>query len=280
MNVLSKYRNLFAIATAIAWLFAHDAPASGQSPPRNSALSRDLDGVIQPASDVEVATTETGILREVLVKPGDRVKAGQPMAILDSESLLAQIRVKEKEVASSGRIEQARGEAMLQESKYEKLKGLVANHKASQSELDRAQIDLLIAKGRLQSEIESIEVLKADLERFEQQLAERTIKAPIDGIVVEVLKEPGEVMAVNAPSLLRMIDPRRLRATFSVQENELASMPVGSTMNLQLANGTTAFGVVDYVPPVADPDTGWFMISVSIDNSDEKIIGSHCQRVP
>jgi hypothetical protein len=47
-----------------------------------------------------------------------------------------------------------------------------------------------------------------------------------------------------------------------------------------LSNNSMAEGIIDYVPPVADPETGWFMITVSIDNRDGKIIGSRCQRMP
>ncbi len=246
----------------------------------NSMAQRDLDGVIQPISDVEVASTEMGIVKELLVKPGDRVVRGQPMAKLDSDSVEAQLRVKKTEAESTGKFEQARAELLLAQAKHDKLLALLADGKSSRNEVERANVDLLVAKGRLQSEEESIRVLKSDLERFQQQIEERTIRAPIDGIVTDLLKEVGEIVSTTSPSILRMIDTRHLRATFSVQEGELPSLPIGKIVRLQMSNGGIIEGAIEYVPPVADPETGWFMINVVIDNSEGKIIGSRCTRMP
>jgi multidrug efflux pump subunit AcrA (membrane-fusion protein) len=89
-----------------------------------------------------------------------------------------------------------------------------------------------------------------------------------------------EFVAASAPVLLRLVDVSKLRATFSVQESELPTITRGGAMRVQLSNGHSVEGTVEYVPPVADPETGWFMISVVIENSDTKIVGSRCQRLP
>jgi RND family efflux transporter MFP subunit len=265
--------------TVIVWCIGQPLSLGQTRYTSAPAQQRDLDGVIQPASDSEVACIEMGIVRHVFVKPGDHVIQGQPLIALDSEGIQAQIRVKKTEAESTGKIEQARAELSLQQIKFDKLSKLLVEGKASASELDRAKVDLLIAKGRLQTEEEAIRVLKLDLDRFVRQLEERTILAPFSGIVTEVFKEIGEVVTTNAPSVLRMIDVNTLRATFSVQESELLGLTVGKVIKLQLANGTIVEGTIEYVPPVADPETGWFMINVSIDNRDGRIIGSRCTRI-
>jgi membrane fusion protein, multidrug efflux system len=247
--------------------------------PLASAHQRELDGVIQPACDSEVASIEMGVVRQVFVKPGDHVVRGQPLIELESEGIQGQIRVKKAEAESTGKIEQAQAELTLQQAKFEKLSKLLFEGKASASEVDRAKVDLSIASGRLQTEQETIQVLKSDLARFTRQLEDRTVRAPFDGIVTDVFKEIGEVVATNSPSVLRMIDVKKLRATFSVQESELPSLNIGKLIKLQLANGSVVEGTIEYVPPVADPETGWFMINVSIDNHDGKIIGSRCSRI-
>ncbi len=244
-----------------------------------SAQQRDLDGVIQPSCDSDVASIEMGVIRQIFVKPGDRVVRGQPLIELESEGIQGQIRVKKAEADSTGKIEQARAELALHQAKFDKLSKLLFDGKASASEVERAKVDLSIANGRLQTEQEAIQVLKSDLERFIRQLEDRTVRAPFDGIVTDVFKEVGEVVATNSPSVLRMIDVTTLRATFSVQESELPNLNVGKTIKLQLANGSVIEGTIEYVPPVADPETGWFMINVAIDNRDGKIIGSRCTRI-
>jgi RND family efflux transporter MFP subunit len=241
---------------------------------------RALDGVLQPYHDIEVATVETGIIDKILVRPGDFVKAGQPLAVLRSESVEAQLRMKEIEVARTGKIKQARAEYALQKTKFDKVTKLFTEGKISHSELERSQADLIVSQGRLESEEDNAVVLEADLDRYRKMLADRTIIAPIDGIVTDVQKQIGEFVAASAPVMLRLVDVSKLRATFSVQESELSSISRGGAMRVQLSNGQSVEGLVEYVPPVADPETGWFMISVVIENTDTKIVGSRCQRLP
>jgi RND family efflux transporter MFP subunit len=256
------------------------APAEAQlTRAASMAQQRDLDGVIQPFKDSEVSSTETGIVRAILVKPGDHVVRGQPLIELDTEAVMAQWRVKKAEAEATGKLDQARAELELQETKHDKLSQMLLENKTSKLEVERARIDLLIARGRLQSELEMIRVLESDLARCQRQLDDRTIRAPIDGIVTEITKEIGEAVATNSPIVMRLVDVSRLRATFSIQEAELSTVPVGKKIHLQLGNGQIVPGSVEFVPPVADPETGWFMINVLIDNADGQILGSRCQRL-
>lgn len=267
------------------WLLSVDSSlAIAQNGSAGSAASpwsdRALDGVLQPYHDIEVATVETGIIEKILVRPGDFVTAGQPLAVLHSETVEAQLRMKETEAARTGKIKQARAEFALQKTKFEKITKLFAEGKISNSELERTQSEMIISQGRLESEEDIAIVLEADLDRYRKMLADRTIVAPIDGIVTDVQKQIGEFVAASAPVLLRLVDVSKLRATFSVQESELPNITRGGAMRVQLSNGQSVEGTVEYVPPVADPETGWFMISVVIENSDTKIVGSRCQRLP
>jgi RND family efflux transporter MFP subunit len=267
------------------WLLSVDsslAIAQNGSPGATSTpwSDRALDGVLQPYHDIEVATVETGIIEKILVRPGDFVTAGQPLAVLHSETVEAQLRMKETEAARTGKIKQARAEFALQKTKFEKITKLFAEGKISNAELERTQAEMIISQGRLESEEDIAVVLEADLDRYRKMLADRTIVAPIDGIVTDVQKQIGEFVAASAPVLLRLVDVSKLRATFSVQESELPNITRGGAMRVQLSNGQSVEGTVEYVPPVADPETGWFMISVVIENSDTKIVGSRCQRLP
>ncbi|MFO0923886.1 MAG: efflux RND transporter periplasmic adaptor subunit [Pirellulales bacterium] len=244
------------------------------------ASSHDREGVLQPYQDIDVATTEVGIIREILVKAGDRVIEGQPLAVLDSEVLRAQIRVKETEALSKGRIEQALAELKLQEKKLSRLLKMKQEGNVNSLEIERAEADVLIAKGRLTTEEDQSQVQMLELERFKKNLEERTIRAPISGIVTEIFKNVGEFVATNSPNIVRIVDNHRLKTTFAMMETDLNGIEVGHEMKIQLSNGRVVPGIVEFVPPVADAATGWFMVTVVLDNSDEKIIASKCQRLP
>ncbi len=269
-----------AIFSIVIWSLGYGILEAQNRPVNHAVNQRELDGVLQPYYDIDVASTETGIIRKVLVKPGDHVVAGQPLVEFDSEAIQAQLRVKKTEAESTGKIDQAKAELDLQQAKFAKLSKLLEAGKSSAMEVERAKADLIIAQGRFRNEEDTIRVLKTDLDRFYKQLADRTLLAPKNGIVTEIHKEVGEYVAPHSPVVLRLIDVRQLRATFSVQENELPTVKVGSVVRIQISGVATTQGIVEYVPPVADAETGWFMITVKIDNSDGKIIGSRCQRLP
>ncbi len=279
--MLTRYSKIrIAIASIVIWMFGYGILEAQNRVATHAVNQRDLDGVLQPYFDIDVASTETGIIRNVLVKPGDHVTAGQPLVEFDSEAIQAQLRVKKAEAESTGKIDQAKAELDLQQAKFDKLSKLLDGGKSSFMEVERAKSDLIIAQGRYRNEEDTVRVLKVDLERFYKQLEDRTLRAPKDGIVTEIHKEVGEYVAPHSPVVLRLIDVRQLRATFSVQESELSTVKVGSVVRVQLSGGTTTQGLVEYIPPVADAETGWFMITVKIENIDGKIVGSRCQRLP
>lgn len=279
--MLTRYSNIkIAILSIVVWALGYGTLEAQNRAANHAMNQRELDGVLQPYYDIDVASTETGIIRKVLVKPGDHVVEGQPLVEFDSEAIQAQLRVKKTEAESRGKIDQAKAELDLQQAKFDKISQLLKAGKSSAMEVERAKADLIIAQGRYRNEEDTIRVLKTDLERFYKQLADRTLLAPKDGIVTEIHKEVGEYVAPHSPVVLRLIDVRQLRATFSVQENELPTVKVGSVVRIQISGGGTTQGIVEYVPPVADAETGWFMITVKIDNRDGKIVGSRCQRLP
>jgi RND family efflux transporter MFP subunit len=278
LTLYSKFR--IAIVSIVIWMSGYGTLEAQHRAANHAVNQRDLDGVLQPYHDIDVASTETGIIRKVLVKPGDHVVEGQPLVEFDSEAIQAQLRVKKTEAESTGKIDQAKAELDLQQAKFDKLSKLLEAGKTSAMEVERAKADLIIAQGRYRNEEDTIRVLKTDLDRFYKQLADRTLLAPRAGIVTEIHREVGEYVAPHSPVVLRLIEVRQLRATFSVEESELSTVKVGSIVRIQLSGGATTQGIVEYVPPVADAETGWFMITVKIDNTDGKIIGSRCQRLP
>lgn len=267
--------------TAIACTCGMGLRADGQSvrTPLPIAPRGGTEGVINPVMDVDVATTETGIIAKVFVKPGDRVVAGQPIAELDSKSLRDQIMVKEAEANSKGRIQQAESEMKLAELKFERLTKLRDKGNASAAEFERAEIEYTTAKGKFAVETDQLAVMHADLVRIKNMLEERTIKAPIDGIVTELSKQPGELVAPNAPNLVRIVNTTQVLATLYVQESELSTLSLGSKMKVRLSNGSELDGIVNYIPPIADPLGGLFLVTILIDNPEERTLGSSCQRV-
>ncbi len=270
-------RTQLLIVTVIMLANFMATPARSQTPKNRSAWDRAMvEGVLLPYRDISVASSEAGIIREVYVKPGDRVAAGQPIAQLDSTYLLGLIRKAEAEANAKGKLEQAKAELAFSESKVEKLLAMSRDSLASRNELERAQFDVRQLRGKYLDVEESLQIAQLEVERLKLQLMDRTIVAPIDGVVTEINKQVGEFVAANSPNVARMYDLSRLKASFSINKHDLRKIKEGGTIRVKLDDGRLVEGKVDYVPPLADAESALFLITVVLENQDGMIRNSQC----
>lgn len=233
-------------------------------------------GVLEPWRTSEVACSETGLLQEVFVKIGERVEVGDRLAELKSESIKLQLRMAETQVAALGRIETATAEVVLNERKVAAITDARKNGFSNQTELERAEMDLATARGRLKTEIEERDVLELRASQLRQVLQDRLIVAPISGQVAVIHRESGELVAANAPEIVRIVDVSKLRARFYLTEQEIERIKVDGSAKVELANGKQVVATIEDIAPVADKESGLIVVSVLIDNLESRIRSSRC----
>jgi RND family efflux transporter MFP subunit len=235
-----------------------------------------LDGVLLPYRDIDIATTEVGIIESMLVKPGDKVVAGQEIGQLDLGHLRVVIRKAEAEAAAHGKIDQIHAELNFAQTKLDTFLSLRNDSHASKLEISRARLEVEQIKGKLLDAEETIEIAKLEVERLRQQLKERTIVAPADGVITEVYKQVGEFVAGNSPSVVRLYDLSKLKATFSLKKQDLARIAADGKVRVTLDDGRKVDGMVEYIPPLADAESALFLITIVLDNSEGLIKNTQC----
>ena len=142
--------------------------------------------------------------------------------------------------------------------------------------MERAQADLKISQGRLASEVEEQEVLRLQVARLKHQIEQRTVVAPIDGMVTELHRELGEFVSPTTPEVLRIVDVSRLRASFFLQVEEVERLPRSGKIRVRLGTDQVTSATLEHVSPVADGESGLIEVRVLIDNPELKILGSRC----
>jgi RND family efflux transporter MFP subunit len=183
------------------------APAIAQGPPptpvrvdvvRSELVreQRQVTGQLKAIRRSKVAAQEPGIIIELPALQGHAVKQGQPLALLDSVRLDIELRQAEAEVATS--------EALLAERQIEqqwrgrdleRYRMLQEGGATNPKELTDAEMADRIAKARLASAQRSLELLRARADLIRKRIADTTIAAPFDGIVVAKLAEQGQWLA-------------------------------------------------------------------------------------
>ena len=112
----------------------------------------------------------------------------------------------------------------------------------------QAQADLLAAEGTAMR-------TQASLAEAERNLANATLRAPNDGIVVAILKHAGETVDPTAP-VVQLGASFEHAATLSVSAAQARSIKVGDPVQLRIARSPDSFsGRVIAAVPVVDPTT-------------------------
>lgn len=252
---------LFTVLLALTVLLMTTTVASGS----------EVDGFTEPFRTVEVAAVETGTIKSIEVKEGQRVSTGQVLARLDDDVHLALLAIAKEAMQARGQLKSASVEVDLRLDRLAKLETLRVEGHARQEEVDRARTDLEIAKARVLTAEELLLVKKLEYRKIYVQLERRTVRSPIDGIIKRLHKDPGEFVAPNDPYVLELVDLDKLLASFAVPSHEAVRLKEGQDISVGLDDvDQTVTGVVEFVSPVTDAESGTVRVKVRVANHEGK----------
>jgi RND family efflux transporter MFP subunit len=237
-----------------------------------------IDGFVTPFRTINVATAETGIVREIIVREGDLVEPGQILARLDDEVHLSLLAIAEKSMQSDGRLKAAETEHRMREQRLSKLEGLIGRGSARPEEVERAAADAEIAAAQLRAIQEELAIKRLDHERARIQWEWRTVHAPTRGVVLRIHKEAGEFIGPNDPHLMTVVQLDPLLAVFAVSSGHARRLRIGDPVRVRLPETNVLVeGAIDSVSPVVDGKSGTMRVEVRLSNPDRQFLsGEPC----
>jgi len=153
----------------------------------------EFDCVTEPSETVEIRTSVEGLIDRIYADRGQMVKAGQVLVTLDSglekaSADLARFKATMKGSLQSGenRLDYARIKATRREQ-------LHSDHYISAQDRDEAESERRLAESQLLESRDNQQLSEREYQRASEQLRLRTVKSPINGVVVERLMNPGEM---------------------------------------------------------------------------------------
>ena len=239
----------------------------------------DVVGGLEPYKTTEVSTSEIGVIAEVLVKRGEQIVKDQPLSRLDDRQQKVLVKEAEADFLSAGQLETVKHEKQFNERRVEITRELVDQGKGSRRELERYELEFDIAKAKLVSGEEAKAIAGIRAEKARLMLESRTIVAPHDGVIDEIYRSEGEFIASNAPAIVRLVDARKLRATFMLPEAISEQIRGREAVEVKLPSGTVVPGVVEFIASVASIEGRTLALTVLIDNSEGSIRSAHCELV-
>ena len=188
-------------------------------------------GSAQPITQVNVSSELSGTIRKVTVDYNSPVKAGQPIAELDTDKLKATVEnVRARLDAAKAKVADAAATIEEKRAEYERKKALAAKEIASARDLDLAKAAYDRAVAGHASTLAEVRVVEADLRLNEINLSKACICSPIDGVVLKRSVDPGQIVAssLQAPVLFVIAeDLRRMELQVDIDEADVGKVKVG-----------------------------------------------------
>ncbi len=212
-------------------------------------LSRSVvvSGTVEPLRSVRLAARTSGIISQLEVEEGDRVRQGQQVAVIDVREQRAELR-------------RVRAALTEETSNLERLEAL-----AMRGQIDTASVE------RAASQLERT---RAEVELWETRVAYGELRATLDGIVTERLVEPGEAVS-QYQSLLTIADTTTLVVRFGFSELDVASLTPGMDIPVRidaLRGHPPLPGRVRRIMPATEGPSRLVTVEVELEPPDDVVL--------
>jgi RND family efflux transporter MFP subunit len=191
--------------TLLAAALCSSAAFAQSNPP-----ARGLDCMIQPHQIVQIGSASAGVIEHILVDRGDLVTRGQTIVQLQAGVERAALAVARERAQQQGEMTVAVGSADLAQRELRRAQELHDQNFVSQTYLDKQRAEAQVAGGRTDQANERKKLSQREVDLAAAQLAQRSISAPIAGVVVERFMSPGEFVDQKPILRIAAIDPLRV----------------------------------------------------------------------
>ena len=211
-------------------------------------------GTLDASRRADVRAEAGGRVLEVGAEIGQRVEKGELLARLEARAQSDAVR------AARAAVRSAEEELTVARREVQRTRAPVQGGALPRRDIERAESAAVAAQARVRE-------ARAQLGSAASQLADATVRAPMDGVVSAAPVRQGDVVAPGAP-LFTIIDPTTIRLEAAVPSEDVAAVQVGTPVLFEVRGypGQRFRGRIERVAPAADPVTRQIPILVEIPN--------------
>lgn len=204
-------------------------------------------GSLNAANEVEIKSQFSGQLDRVTVKEGDRVAAGQVLAVFDATAARAQLAAARAALAGAQRDYGAA--SMLHKA------GAVSEQDAMRARVAR-------------------EAAEAQVVQAQESVRNATVTAPISGTITSQQAERGEVVQPGM-AMMSIANTAELELQGAVPADQIGGVRLGQpvTITLDAYPGRVIQGRVARIEAVADPQTRQVNVYIRVPNPGADLVG-------
>jgi RND family efflux transporter MFP subunit len=201
------------------------------------AATEEVVGTVRARLHATVEAKVTGRIESVRVVPGQRVRLGETLVVLDSRETVA-------------RLDSA--QAVLEQSArdLDRLRQLLKNGAATLAELEAVQSRHRVAV--------------AAVSETETMLGHARVLAPFNGVITRKVVDVGD-LAIPGRPLVEIEDPAQLRFEADVPEGLIDPIQTGARMMIRIASRTNLVaGVVVEMAPAAEAVSRTYRVTLDL----------------
>ena len=231
-----------------------------------------FDCVIEPRTTVDIGSPAEGILVDVLVERGDEVGKGLPLANLDSTLEEISADLARLKAANRTELDSRRAQLDYRTKEVHRLEPMREKRTASEKSFDQAEIERRLAKLSLESAKIDQRLAAVEYRRAQALLERRTIRSPVDGVVVDVLMSRGEYVHEQSQLMqIAELDPLHVEVYLPVSRYELVKKGMTASIHPEEPVGGEYQANVIVVDNVFDPASRTFGVRLELENPDYKL---------
>jgi RND family efflux transporter MFP subunit len=250
------------------------APSAGTrtAAPLRSELPS-LDCVIEPDLVVDLGSAVPGVIERIAVERSDVVEEGQVLVELEAGPEKAAVALAQARAVMNAEIRAQEASLGLGERQAARNEQLFANRAVSMDTKDTAATEAILARMRLDQARENKRLAELELGRAQAALAQRTLRSPVRGVVMERMMAPGELVSDQPILRVARIDPLKIEVIAPADLYGSVRSGMRAEVTPEAPGRGSFHAQVSVVDPVIDAASGTFGVSLSLPNPDHAVPG-------
>jgi RND family efflux transporter MFP subunit len=245
------------------------------------ATAQEYDCMIEARQAIEIRAPVEAVIEKVHVRRGEAVRRGQLLVTLAAGPERAALALARSRAQMQGELKAAVARMDIAQKKAQRADELFKQKFISENARDEARAELQLATEELRRVRETQQLNELEAQRAAEVVAMRSIRSPLDGLVVEVMLSPGEFGAITFKDpIMRLseIDPLYVEVVLPVSQYGQVKPGQKATVMPEAPVGGRYNTTVTLVDKVIDAASGTFGVRLELPNRKLQIpAGVRCR---
>ena len=241
------------------------SPELAKAEQRTLDIRAEAAGLVEPITTVEIKSKASGEVTNVHVETGQEVKRGTLLAEIEPRD------VQNSFAQAEADLQVAKARSVTSEAQFKRVEELRKANVATEQELESATLEQANARAALVK-------AQVNLDLARERMNDVTIRAPMDGMIIEKTVEPGVIISSASGSvsggttLLKMADLSTVQVRALVDQTDIGRLSAGQTarVSVEAYPGRSFEGQVVKIEPqaVVDQNVTMFPVLIHLDNTE------------